>query len=1300
MRKKLFTLLSLLALIGVLAWAEETGSTSTANIAKMGNVEYSTIQEAFKDCTNGIETTITLLADVEEGASFGFPDDWKDSGRKIVLDLNGHTYKFKTPAMGSTGYKTQAMHLINGNELTVKNGTLAINSSTTEIKRLIQNYCDLTLEDVVLDTENVPSGFNDYNNSFCRGTVTLKGKTVFKASPNAIIFDIDGSYCSKPNGGNVELVIDNTFTGSISGKIEYVPSAHGTYTSKITDNANYLKAKIGNNYFATVEEAISYATNNEIITLLADINATKQIEIAGKEIVLDLNAHKIEYTGSKTLNSGVLLVHNGAGLTVKGEEANSEIAAGNKAYAAIALTKEGDSDANPAKLTVESGKITGYYYGIVGNGSRHNTEITITGGTITGTCTSDNLGIYHPQEGTLTINGGNIIGYASAIEMRAGTLNITNGTFNSTATTTTVTANGSGNTTVGAAIAIAQHTTKKDIKVEISGGEFNGYTALAVLNPQNNDTKNVTTKITGGTFNGTLVGVKAQHGTVNIEGGEIISEIVKGAGVQAAAGTVNITGGKIEAKKNIGVVVDAAATVNISGETTNITSQESSVATVGTSTGCTINISGGTFTAKDNIVVAGNGTNRTGEPNKYNISGGTFNGYIETSGYVACGIYAPWKDEFNINGGTFNINGGAGIVARAGKVNISGGTFNCTGGTSGKVGDSKIDVPGSALVFDKNSNYPGFDGEACITVTGGMFSSPADVATVICSATEDNKLIKISGGTFSSDPNKFCAEGYSATKNDGETVYTVGKIQSVVISEPEVTSTTVKIDSSEGSEGSTTLTQEQANTAVTQVVTSNSAVTDFDTTPASESLSMTDAATSDTKETVKIGGNTVEVAGKTIVELVQMAAAETEGVSVDSKNNIVASDINQIVKIDFKQASVKSEGSNAVVDKISFNIKPTAIVMVDDKKVELPVPNALIANPITFRLPVDKNTNKQFVKLYHKADGSTKEDDLGLFEIRTDNTQNKYVEVSTTHFSEYGYTLNETSGNIDVYLGNSTKETKQVSEWSSILESTPNAIAVVSSELATWAEKNKNVLVEYAVGSNDSKYYECANFVLSDLKDFYTPVEFKALSGSYSRQPNAATNANIEYNSVCLPFAFEASELSGTARILTFAYYDNANTAYFNNVSSISAGTPCIIHETDTKWKFDLDGKTIVASPNMDGNMRGTFVTTSAYGKDSEGKTEYYSVGADNKFSPLADVLKPFRSCLWLHNDGSIGQGSASAKAIRIIEDGEATGIESVEASDIESREIFTINGMKVPGNAKSLPRGMYIMNGKKFIVR
>ena len=125
------------------------------------------------------------------------------------------------------------------------------------------------------------------------------------------------------------------------------------------------------------------------------------------------------------------------------------------------------------------------------------------------------------------------------------------------------------------------------------------------------------------------------------------------------------------------------------------------------SIGATINIEGGTFSASDNAVIAGNGSSRTGDPNVINIKGGTFNGSIKSSGYVACGIYAPWKDQIKVSGGTFNITGGAGIVARAGTVTVTGGEFKTTGNVTGMVGDSRNVVPCAALVFDSAANYPG-----------------------------------------------------------------------------------------------------------------------------------------------------------------------------------------------------------------------------------------------------------------------------------------------------------------------------------------------------------------------------------------------------------------------------------------------------------------------------------------------------------------------------------------------------------------------------------------------------------------
>ena len=210
--------------------------------------------------------------------------------------------------------------------------------------------------------------------------------------------------------------------------------------------------------------------------------------------------------------------------------------------------------------------------------------------------------------------------------------------------------------------------------------------------------------------------------------------------------------GTIESTGNVAVAVGDNASLTVYSGT--LKGREGAVIT-GTSTGAKIEIrKNATLIATDNAVIAGNGSSRTGNPNTINVKGGTFIGGIETTGYIACGIYAPWNDNVTVSGGTFNITNGAGIVARAGTVKVTGGTFNCGDGTAkGWVGDSKNNVPNAALVFDKAANYPAL--------------------------TRDSKIL-VSGGKFSTDPaanGATLADGYVATQTDG--MYKVAKADPV-----------------------------------------------------------------------------------------------------------------------------------------------------------------------------------------------------------------------------------------------------------------------------------------------------------------------------------------------------------------------------------------------------------------------------------------------------------------------------------------------------------------------------------------
>ena len=246
------------------------------------------------------------------------------------------------------------------------------------------------------------------------------------------------------------------------------------------------------------------------IKLTSDVELDKPVDI-GNTTTIDLNGYSItpEPNWSRTEDGDYLVsVKRGGNLTIEDSSTakTGKIAGGEtgEVYAAVKVTITGENDSTTqAILTVNGGELQGCYYAVAGNGTRHNTKITINGGKLIGT---NGAGIYHPQDGTLTIAGGEITGEDTAVELRSGTLKISGGKLTATAKQYSETQNNNGTTVSGAALAVSQHTTKKNISVTITGGEFNGVYALSETNVQNEEnTENVKiVTISGGTFNGTV----------------------------------------------------------------------------------------------------------------------------------------------------------------------------------------------------------------------------------------------------------------------------------------------------------------------------------------------------------------------------------------------------------------------------------------------------------------------------------------------------------------------------------------------------------------------------------------------------------------------------------------------------------------------------------------------------------------------------------------------------------------------------------------------------------------------------
>lgn len=187
--------------------------------------------------------------------------------------------------------------------------------------------------------------------------------------------------------------------------------------------------------------------------------------------------------------------------------------------------------------------------------------------------------------------------------------------------------------------------------------------------------------------------------------------------------------------------------------------------------GAIANVNGGVLVALDNAVVGGNGTNNATQKlggTTINITGGTMIGHIKTAGYAACGVYHPQEGVLNISGGKIIAINGCGVLMRGGKLNQTGGEVIATGDAAavGKVGDSRVVVGTSGIIFDRDANY--YDASNTIVEVSGeakVSGSKAAIEVIDTKSTGADDAITVTGGTFSSDVSDFCENGSTAAPN-------------------------------------------------------------------------------------------------------------------------------------------------------------------------------------------------------------------------------------------------------------------------------------------------------------------------------------------------------------------------------------------------------------------------------------------------------------------------------------------------------------------------------------------------------
>jgi hypothetical protein len=248
------------------------------------------------------------------------------SGQTLTMDLGGKILTLADPTVGSTGTETNSCQLLEGSNVTFKNGTLKSDNN----KIMIQNYCNLTLDNMTVEDTNA-----QYVVSNNCGNISINNTTINAGSnANQFAFDVCG-YAKYTAGVTVTV----SGTSVINGKVEISKSAGNTELMKLnitsgtfngdlkvdasvgTENAQSIISVSGGTF--SDPSVLKYmATNATVdIKLLSNINIAKTelatgyiLNAANATANLNLNGHDIinsSETADATPFTQIFTVQNG-----------------------------------------------------------------------------------------------------------------------------------------------------------------------------------------------------------------------------------------------------------------------------------------------------------------------------------------------------------------------------------------------------------------------------------------------------------------------------------------------------------------------------------------------------------------------------------------------------------------------------------------------------------------------------------------------------------------------------------------------------------------------------------------------------------------------------------------------------------------------------------------------------------------------------------------------------------------------------------------------------------------------------
>ena len=192
--------------------------------------------------------------------------------------------------------------------------------------------------------------------------------------------------------------------------------------------------------------------------------------------------------------------------------------------------------------------------------------------------------------------------------------------------------------------------------------------------------------------------------------------------------------------------------------------------------------------------------------------------------------------------------------------------------------------------------------------------------------------------------------------------------------------------------------------------------------------------------------------------------------------------------------------------------------------------------------------------------------------------------------------------------------------------------------------------------------------------------------------------ANV-WNTICLPFDVTAEQIADVLKSAgNVKEFDRENaskqTIYFKDATTMVAGVPYLIKPTESATEFVFKGVKITATKasSKGGDYYAVYGIFGKYPMNTNG-TELF-LTTKGKFAvpaPTTNVMRGFRAYFYNIN------GSTAGAALN-LSFGEATGIDGVAVDAVKNVKIYNVNGQYVGTNLEALPKGLYVVGGKKVL--